>query len=172
MIPATGSPPAGPSVGVARDLWPSSRARVLAHDGVVSRSREARQARERRRRLQRRGAIIAAAALVALAGVVLLPISDDGADGGSALDPVPVSMVEYAFEPSDIHASPGQELAVTNDGAITHNLLIVSLGKGVELPAGGSGSLEVPSADPGTYQIVCDLPGHTEAGMVGTLVID
>jgi plastocyanin len=111
-------------------------------------------------------------ALLGLGGVLLLPIAEDGADGGSDLDPVPVSLVEYGFVPEEIHARPGQELAVTNDGAITHNLLIVSLGKGIELPAGGSGTLEVPTADPGRYAIVCDLPGHTEAGMVGTLVID
>jgi plastocyanin len=121
--------------------------------------------------MRRRGVVIGVVGLLALGGVLLLPIAQDDADGGSDLDPVPVSMIEYAFVPEEIHAAPGQELAVTNDGAIVHNLLIVSLGKGVELPAGGSGSLEVPTAEPGSYRIVCDLPGHTEAGMVGTLVI-
>jgi plastocyanin len=138
----------------------------------VSRSRDARRQRERQQRLRRRGALVAGAVVLALvAGMLLLPTDDDGEGSGSTLGQVPVSMVEFAFEPSEIHALPGQELALTNDGAIAHNLLIVSLGKGVELPAGGSGSLEVPTADPGTYEIVCDLPGHTEAGMVGTLVI-
>jgi plastocyanin len=137
----------------------------------MSRSRDARRERERQQRLRRRGVVAAVVGLLALGGVLLLPIDDDGSEGASDLDPVPVSLVEYAFVPEEIHAVPGQELAVTNDGAITHNLLVVSLGKGVELAAGGSGTLEVPAADPGTYQIVCDLPGHTEAGMVGTLVI-
>ncbi len=133
----------------------------------MSRSVDARHQREHRARLRRRGTVLALLALVALAGVVVLPIGDDP----DKLDPIEVSMVEYAFLPSDLHAVPGQTLAVTNDGAITHNLVIPSLGKGIELPAGGSGTMKVPAAEPGTYPIVCDLTGHREAGMVGTIDI-
>lgn len=105
--------------------------------------------------------------LAALTGILLLPIGDDPDE----LDAIEISMVEYAFLPSDLEAVPGQTLALTNEGAIVHNLVIPSLGKGIELSPGGSGTMEVPAAEPGTYEIVCDLTGHREAGMVGTIEI-
>jgi len=109
------------------------------------------------------GAVVA---LLALAGVLFLPISDD--------DPAPVeiAMTEYAFDPIDAPAEPGQDLRISNDGAIPHSYLVVDLGKGVELPAGEEGTLSLPSdTEPGTYRVICDLPGHVEEGMVGTLEV-
>jgi plastocyanin len=161
------------------DLRPCHRPRALSHDlrrddhfhlrePPVSRSLDLKRERERRVRFWRRGgAAFALVALLALIGVVVLPVGKDP----RGPDPVAVSLVEYAFVPQEIHAVPGQTLAVTNDGAITHNLVIPSLGKGIELAAGDSGTMRVPAADPGTYPIVCDLTGHREAGMVGTIVI-
>lgn len=99
-------------------------------------------------------------------------LSTDHEGVGGGLAPVPVSMSEYAYGPVEIHAEPGQDLAVTNDGAIPHNLLIVELAKGIELAPGARGALALPDdAAAGTYQVICDLPGHREAGMVGTLVV-
>jgi plastocyanin len=107
------------------------------------------------------GAVIA---LVALGGILFLPISDDSPSA------VEISMVEYAFLPADAVAEPGQELAIVNDGAIAHSYLIVDLAKGLELAAGGEGSLALPGdVQPGSYRVICDLPGHVEEGMVGTL---
>ncbi|MGH9273474.1 MAG: cupredoxin domain-containing protein, partial [Acidimicrobiales bacterium] len=152
---------------------------VVSHDPIhdtcswrrrgppMSRSLDARRERERRARLWRRGTVLGLVGLVALVGILVLPIGHDS-DG---LEPVKVSMVEYAFVPREIRAAPGQTLALTNDGAITHNLVIPSLGKGIELLPGDSGTMDVPAAAPGTYEIVCDLTGHREAGMVGTIVI-
>jgi plastocyanin len=131
-------------------------------------SQKQRQQAERRRRARIRWGVVAAiVALIALGGVLFLPIDDDG---GPA--PVEISMVEYAFAPSAAVAEPGQELAIANDGAISHSYLIVDLAKGLELAAGADGSLLLPSdVEPGTYEVICDLPGHVEEGMVGTLEI-
>jgi plastocyanin len=171
--------PAGPPGHRGRDLRPCSTRLEVSQDLMhgthprhhrgppMSRSVVARRGRERRARLRRRGTVLALVALVALVGIVVLPIGDDP----DKLDPIEVSLVEYAFVPEDLRGMPGQTLAVRNDGAITHNLVIPSLGKGIELAPGGSGTMEVPAAEPGTYEIVCDLTGHTEAGMVGTIEI-
>ncbi len=80
-------------------------------------------------------------------------------------------MVEHAYAPIEIHAQPGQALAITNDGAIPHNLLILELAKGIELAPGEAGTLPLPADAAGTYEVICDLSGHREAGMVGTLVV-
>jgi plastocyanin len=104
--------------------------------------------------------------VAALVAVVVLPISDR--------DPTPVEVLmnEYAFVPSEVHAAAGQNVRVTNQGAITHSLLVVGLAKGVELQPGGVAEFRLPLASEGTYQLICDLPGHVEQGMAGTLVID
>jgi plastocyanin len=108
----------------------------------------------------------AVGALLALGGILFLPISEE--------DPaaVKVAMTEYAFDPVDAPAEPGQELTISNDGAIPHSYLIVDLAKGVELQAGEERTLSLPGdTEPGTYRVICDLPGHVEEGMIGTLEV-
>lgn len=112
--------------------------------------------------------IAAAVGLVALLAVVILPTSTEGDPPDEALR---VSMVEMAFVPSELHASPGQEVYVTNDGNVRHSLLVVGLGRGVEAGVGGSRSFTLPDDVTGTYRVICDIPGHTEAGMVASLTI-
>jgi plastocyanin len=128
--------------------------------------RQRQQTEHRRRRRIRWAIVVAVAAIVALGGVLLLPIDEDGPAA------VEISMVEYAFLPAEATAEPGQELAIANDGAIAHSYLIVDLAKGLELAPGDEGSLVLPSdtrAD--SYRVICDLPGHVEEGMVGTLEV-
>ncbi len=135
--------------------------------GVRMSSRQRREAAERRRRRISWAVVAGVVGLVALGGVLFLPISSDGGP-----PPVEVSMVEYAFAPVEADAGPGQELAITNDGAIAHSYVIVDLGKGIELVPGEDDTLRLPDdVEPGTYRVLCDLPGHAEKGMVGSLVV-
>lgn len=128
--------------------------------------RQRQEAEQRRRRRIRWAVIGAVVALVALGGILFLPISDD------SLPPVEISMVEYAFDPVDAEAEPGQKLRISNDGSITHSYLIVDLAKGTEVQPGEERTLQLPGdVDPGTYRVICDLPGHVEQGQVGTLVV-
>ena len=39
-------------------------------------------------------------------------------------------------------------------------------------PGGGSGTLEFTPTEPGEYEYYCTVPGHKEAGMLGTLVVE
>lgn len=41
----------------------------------------------------------------------------------------------------------------------------------VATPAGGSGTIQFTPSQPGEYEFFCTVPGHKEAGMVGTLVV-
>jgi plastocyanin len=127
--------------------------------------RQRHEAAERRRRRIRWAVVAAVAAVIALGGILFFPVSDP--------EPaVEVSMVEYAFAPTAAAAEPGQDLAITNDGAISHSYLIVDLAKGTEVAPGEEGALTIPDdATAGTYRVICDLPGHVEEGMVGTLEI-
>lgn len=85
-----------------------------------------------------------------------------------------VSMTEFAFDadPIVLPQGGGALLDVVNDGNVVHDLVIGDLGKGTpDLPPGGSMTLDLSDQPAGTYRVVCDLPGHTEAGMVTELVI-
>jgi len=86
------------------------------------------------------------------------------------------SGVEFAFAPSTVEVSSGQsvQLIFDNKGTIAHDFAIPELGFAIEsTDAGqsGSGTLAVP-ATPGTYDFICSIPGHKEAGMVGQIVIN
>jgi plastocyanin len=91
-----------------------------------------------------------------------------------------VSMIDYAFEPSDATAGSGDTIELTNDGEVPHNYTIVEgdpTGDAPEVAAsddiapGDSGSLTV-DAEPGDYGVLCTIPGHAEQGMVGSIKVE
>ena len=86
---------------------------------------------------------------------------------------VDVKMREWAFDPSPVLGKAGRiTFRIKNEGAVEHNFLIENK-PGAQVDAiqpGGSKTLTV-DLTPGQYTIFCNLPGHREAGMVGTLRI-
>lgn len=146
---------------------------------MSQRSRHDRVRREQRRTRGKRAAGLGVLLLLlALGGLALASAlgsdstSDDGA--GAASGTVRVSMTEFAFDPDPIvlQHGPGARLEVVNDGTTGHDLLIGQLGKGTpDLPPGQRMVLDLSGQPAGTYRVVCDLPGHTEAGMVTELIL-
>jgi plastocyanin len=140
-------------------------------------SRTERQAARRRADRQRYAAIAAMAAVVVVASVLLATIvgGDDDGDGGTTPTPTAtVSMVEMAFEPDPIVATAGDAvLRVVNDGALPHSLVVVGAGKGTpDLPPGEEMTVDLRDLEAGSYRVICDIPGHVEAGMETTLVLE
>lgn len=115
-------------------------------------------------------AAVAAVALLVVLTVVTVSTLDDGGPGGATSD---VSMVEMAFVPDPIEvAAADANLRVVNDGELPHSLVIPDLGKGTpDLDPGQSLALDLTDQEPGTYVVICDVPGHREAGMETTLVL-
>lgn len=125
-----------------------------------------RRRRAQAQRTRRRQVAVAAGgvvAVLAVAGVVWFPSPEHGPE------PVQVRMVDTEFVPSEIDAVAGQVVQVRNDGKVVHSLLVTGMGKGVELQPGTESEFRIPGDAEGTYRLVCDIPGHAEAGMVGTL---
>lgn len=98
------------------------------------------------------------------------------ADEG-ATQVVNVIAKEFAFEPKVINIKAGMaKFTVRNEGAVEHDFEIVrAAGHGTEhearlIPPREAYEVEV-ELKPGTYQIVCNVPGHKDAGMVATIVV-
>lgn len=94
------------------------------------------------------------------------------AAGGTAAQAQTVTMVDVAFQPPALTIPAGQDVPVSllNTGAALHTFVIDELKIKVEVPAGESGSVTI-NAPAGTYKYYCDVPGHAQAGMVGTLTV-
>jgi len=118
--------------------------------------------------------------------------TDTTAPPGAAT--VTVKMDEYAFIPQDATAKAGEtSLEAVNTGKIPHELVLAksdldpaklpttsngdvdeealdTVGEAPDVAAGDTGSF---SADlkPGTYVMICNLPGHYSSGMYGSLTV-
>ncbi|HEX2384479.1 MAG TPA: multicopper oxidase domain-containing protein [Acidimicrobiales bacterium] len=113
--------------------------------------------------------------LFGLFGVVALIAAlyvrnDDSNRTTSAAQPVTVTLSEFAITPGTVNAVNGAGLDVTNHGNVQHNLAVE--GTTVATPmldAGASAHLDLSTLQPGDYTIVCQVPGHAQAGMTATL---
>jgi len=106
---------------------------------------------------------------------------------------VTISMSEFAFKPKDIILEAGQPyvLEVVNAGTAKHEftaedfMRTVAMRKAetaetevkvpffteIEVFAGKKAELFLIPLIPGTYKLVCEIEGHFEAGMFGTITI-
>ncbi len=88
--------------------------------------------------------------------------------GGAA--PVTVMLSEFKIDPGAITAANGAGLDVMNMGTMQHNLAV----QGTKLATpmidpGKTVHLDLSSLAPGDYTVLCQVPGHADAGMKGTL---
>jgi len=105
---------------------------------------------------------------------VLSACGGGGGNAGAGAATVSVEGSEFAYTPADITAKPGQKVTVNfkNVGTVEHTFVIKDLNFKLTAQPGqsASGTFTAPST-PGTFQIHCDVAGHTEAGMVGKLTV-
>ena len=101
--------------------------------------------------------------------------------GQAAQDVRPVEVVatDFAFDPNQIRATPGQKLKVTlvNRGSAPHNIEFELPSGEVEfeknVPAGESRSLTFTAPQKaGEYVMYCPVGNHRERGMVGKLIVE
>jgi FtsP/CotA-like multicopper oxidase with cupredoxin domain/plastocyanin len=86
---------------------------------------------------------------------------------------VRVIATEYSFSPSTITVKVNEPVQITlqNSGAIVHNIAITNPRFKVEANAGQTRSGTVTFTQPGTYEFICDIPGHANLGMRGTITV-
>lgn len=91
---------------------------------------------------------------------------------------------EFTFQPSQVTLQAGQPVTITltNKGTLDHDLVIEALG--IKLPPMSKNPKDHPMLAPsksvtltftpvkkGTFEFICTVPGHKEAGMKGVIVV-
>lgn len=91
---------------------------------------------------------------------------------GGAAGTVPVSEKEWtiAFATNPVKAG-SVTFVVKNDGAIEHNFVIEVARIQIDGIQPGQSKQASANIRAGTYEVVCNIPGHKEAGMKTTLTV-
>jgi len=122
----------------------------------------------------KRVAGLACLALVVLAvvgGLEAAPRRLAAQPGTAAAQPTLVAE-DIKFVPATLTVRPGTTITFVNQGALPHNFSLDALHLSVDVQPGAQTQFTIPAtAKPGTYSFYCDVPGHREAGMTGTLVV-
>ncbi|MCC7358154.1 MAG: cupredoxin domain-containing protein [Anaerolineales bacterium] len=110
---------------------------------------------------------------------VALTIS--GCSGGAAATPAGAdftvgAMDTFKYDPAALTVKAGEPVTIIldNKGVLEHNFVIDDFNLHVGPVAGGAKSEAhtFTPTTPGTYTFYCDVPGHKEAGMIGTLTVN
>ncbi len=99
-------------------------------------------------------------------------------------------MTDFAFNPNEFTVPAGKEITlhVTHNGTMEHNFIIMKYATDagdmfdeadkvnvfweIDLQPGDSETVVFTAPEqPGTYQIICGMPGHLQSGMIGKLIV-
>jgi uncharacterized cupredoxin-like copper-binding protein len=87
-----------------------------------------------------------------------------------------VTLTEFKFSPAEVSVSAGRvAFHIVNSGTRFHEFVIFDsagrlVAKSDRIQAGDSQVLTVDNLKAGKYRIVCEVAGHMESGMTGTLI--
>jgi uncharacterized cupredoxin-like copper-binding protein len=117
-----------------------------------------------------------------------LVLASCGDNSSRASKKIDVTMTDFQFQPNTFTVPAGEEITLnaSNTGGVVHSFVIMKQGQTagtefneqdkpnvfwqVEILPGGSADTTFTAPDePGEYEIVCHIPGHVQAGMVGKL---
>jgi len=110
------------------------------------------------------------------------------------METIEIEMGEFFFDPDEIHLKVGQpyQLVLTNTGEVKHEATAGELFQTIAFRKAedASGEYKAPTLAEvetfagfeteiflipqvaGTYELVCEIEGHFEAGMFGTIIVD
>jgi uncharacterized cupredoxin-like copper-binding protein len=125
--------------------------------------------------------------------LITLTAACDG--GGEASSTLEVTTSEFQFSPSEWTVPAGEEVSIeiTNGGTILHEWVLMQPGVQIESEAdlpeteeelladfvyvedevepGDTKTLNFTAPEAGTYQVICAIETHFDAGMEGTLTV-
>jgi uncharacterized cupredoxin-like copper-binding protein len=96
---------------------------------------------------------------------------------GESAEPPPVEVtltaLDIKWDTSNIEVLAGQTVTITvvNEGALDHNFNIAELGIDININAGATEEITFIAPQSGVLEFVCNVPGHLEAGMAGSITV-
>ena len=121
--------------------------------------------------------VVFGVAIVLAVGAVLLALRDDGGSGGggeaaAAGEPIAADLGEFSITLAPAQVSEAGVMSITNSGTMVHNVSVVGTDlKSEDLNGGETGELDLSGLAPGTYEVICEIPGHADSGMTTTLTV-
>ena len=84
-----------------------------------------------------------------------------------------LTATDIEYDTSNINAKVTQQVNINfvNDGALEHNFIIDEFGVDNLLQSGDNVGISFTPQKPGSYDFYCNVAGHLEAGMKGTLTV-
>ncbi len=115
-------------------------------------------------------------AMVAMPSVTMAQAQVAALAPSNEIKPAEVRIVstEFRFTPATVSVAAGRAvtLVLDNRGAETeHGLYVPGLRFRLQAKAGEIARKNIVVEKPGKYDFTCDLPGHRDAGMMGTLIV-
>ena len=78
----------------------------------------------------------------------------------------------FLFIPDVVEVKTGEKVKFHIRSSGDHTFVINELGVNVQTPAGKTTTVEFTPNQKGAFKYYCSIPGHREAGMEGTLVVN
>lgn len=122
--------------------------------------------------------------------ILILASALSACENSGSSKEVNFTITDFAFTPSDFTVTAGEEITVTatHNGTMEHNFIVMRYGTDVgdmfdaedqvnvfwevTLQPGDSKTVVFNAPDqPGTYQVLCGMPGHMQSGMLGKLIV-
>ena len=111
-------------------------------------------------------------------GLMALTIVACGAAGGGGDGDIRISATDFKYDPGTVTVKAGAKVKITmaNKGALEHTLIVKDasgkdLSPKLSVPYGQTKNLEFTAPAAGAYELVCDIAGHKEQGMLGKLIV-
>jgi uncharacterized cupredoxin-like copper-binding protein len=88
--------------------------------------------------------------------------------------PIVIAMKEFSFTPSaiTIPADTDVTIELDNTGVLSHDFAVVKLSFTSDMVAPGQTQTITLNAPAGSYEFICTVEGHADAGMYGTLTVE
>lgn len=116
------------------------------------------------------------AAATLLIGWVLVALLGCGGGKPQPAGTTRVTMSDFAFQPNSISLPAGRTtFFLVNSAMDAHDMVVEDrssrvVGRSPSIAAGDAATFTIQLAA-GTYTFYCDIPGHRDAGMTGTLTV-
>ncbi len=83
----------------------------------------------------------------------------------AAVSEIAVALNEFSIDGTLTAPAGRVVLDVVNEGRVPHNVVLVNGPSTADLNTGETAQLDLGELTPGTYELICDIPGHADAGM-------